>query len=142
MRGSSEIIASVDAGISLKKDKDRNEIKITHIKCRVAQELKPFNIEINDNEADTFIEFKYVGSPESEVKLSKIELAKEKITTLLGEDINKEMYQKEIIDSLKNKVGESSIKEAIKNLLTEGLIQARQGEGNTQYYSLMSQVKI
>lgn len=136
MRGSSEIIASVDSGISLKMDKDRNEIKITHIKCRVAEELKPFNVEINEDEDKKSITFKYAGSSESKTKLSKPELAKEMITVLLGQEDNIEMYQKEIIDSLKNKVGESAIKEALKIMTNDGFIEFRRGDGNAQYYSL------
>lgn len=135
MRGSSEIFAFVDAGLSVKKENNGKEIKITPIKLRIDEEAKPFIVTVTDEE--NCVSFNYNGVTEEKNKLSKPEQAKELITSLLNEENNNELYQKEIVDLLKNKVGESAIKIAIKDMLANSLIKSRRGEGNAQYYSLI-----
>jgi predicted transcriptional regulator len=74
--------------------------------------------------------------PKDKSRISKMEIAQEKITSLLEEEVGKEMNQKEIIDSLKNVVGESTIKGALGLLEEEGQIKSKPGAGNSKYYSL------
>lgn len=131
VRGSSEIVASVDAGISIRSLKEKKQLKITPHKCRIAEEHKPFTIDISDT--DGFVSFNYSGEIES-IKESKIQTAKDSIINLLSG--GQEMYQKEIIESLKNTVGESSVKESLKELLSNKTISLRKGDGNIQYYKL------
>jgi len=141
MRGSSEIFAFVDSGLSVRKAKDKDEIIATQIKQRVDEEIEPFNIAIDRD--DLSVRFKYIGIAQENRRMSKAELAKSGILDLLGEDVGTEFFQKQIISALKKqKIGESAVKEAIGLMIAENLIQARQGDGNTHYYSLANQVKV
>jgi hypothetical protein len=136
MRGSSEILAFVDAAISVKKELDKKEILVTPFKLRTDEESVAFKIHIPEKDEQNF-RFEYIGLYEKKEKKSKPQIAKESIAQIFTENDNKELNQKGIINLLKNKVGESAVKAAIKDMLANGLIKSRQGEGNTQYYSLV-----
>lgn len=112
-RGSSEITAFVDASISIRrsnKKQEKDEILITPTKLRIAKEAEPFNVAVTEDESSTLLKFELTEMPKDKPGVSKIEIAQEKIISLLKEEADKEMNQKEIINSLKNVVGESTIK--------------------------------
>jgi len=137
IRGSSELFAFLDCGLSLKKRKGKNGvIEVEQTKLREQVERPPFQINVVDNENS--IKFEFAGDIKEVEKVSKIELAKKNILSLLK--VNRELYRQEMIKKIKdnpqNKIGESSIKEALQQLVKDGQISSRTGSGSTQIYSL------
>lgn len=133
MRGSSEILSFVDSGYSIKFNKKNKIITITNIKQRDAEEISPFTVDMEEKEDKLTFNFReFIKNDEF---IPKTEKAKDEIIKIL--DANKEaMYQKEIIESLKNIAGESSIKSALKEMVNDEIIISKKGKGNSQYYKL------
>jgi len=141
IRGSSELFAFLDCGLSLKKRKGKNSvIEVEQTKLREQVERSPFQINIIDK--DDLIEFEFAGDIKEVEKVSKIEQAKKNILSLL--EVNQELYRQELMKKIKDnseeKIGESSIKEALQQLVQDGQISSRTGSGSTQIYSLKKSV--
>jgi len=136
MRGSSEIMAFVDNGISVRKNGKNNEIIVSPFKSRLDKEAPSFKLEILE---EGLFQFQYQGEIEEKERKNKIEIAKEEIINLIIENKENNLCQKEIISILKEKrLGESSIKIAINKLCSDDIIERKQAEGNKQYYTLKS----
>lgn len=132
MRGSGDILASVDCHLTVKKNELENTVTISQHKLRVAHHKNHFKVLIpNENE-----EFKFTHG--GEVKTDKKpEKAKQEILALLS---NEDLNQKEIISKLKNNANESiseySTKKALDELLQDKTVTLKQGLGNEKIYSL------
>ncbi len=134
MRGSSETLAFVDSGISIRRNGKNEEIIVTQFKSRDDKEIKPFKVAITEND---FFKFEYMGEVEEKEKKNKIDKAEEQIINILKENTNKNFCQKDIVNILKEKnIGESSIKIAINKLCSDDIVERKQAEGNKQYYTL------
>lgn len=135
VRGSSEIFAFLDTGLSVSKIKKTRQVRITQAKLRQGQELPPFTVDILDEGEKIQLVFSRFLMEEE--KLSKSELAQEKIAALLN--ISNQLNQKQIIDSLKNEASESSVKKAIKEMELSGQIISQHGKGSEILYSLATE---
>lgn len=136
MRGSSEILGFVDSGISVSLIDGKRQLKIIPVKSRISRELDPFLVGLPEKDSSMF-KFEYLGPCENKDTKSKPQIAAEHIVALFQGNDNQEQCQKEIIDAIRPAgAGESSIKEAINDLITDNILQARQGQGNSQLYSL------
>jgi hypothetical protein len=130
LRGSSDISASVDAHISIRRDKNsKSKIVIEQAKLRGDIEMKPFEVSIEKIEDKTV--FQYLGEPLE--KITKSESAKEIMLDILGQEIAG-LSRMEICARIKNitPIGEKSIRETINALITDGEIIEKQGIKNTK----------
>jgi len=130
LRGSSDILASVDAHIAVKKDnQDKSKILVEQAKLRSAKEVDPFEVKVNEN--DEKIRFDYLGACAE--KISKKELAKDAVDFVLQEEQNglsiKEICRK--VNETEN-IGDKNIRYAIKELIADGVILEKKGGKNTK----------
>lgn len=111
LRGSSDILAAVDAQISVQKE--NKMLKFTQNKLRDAEELKPFMVIVNTT--DTSLGFEYDGENVQTVK------KKEKAQNLILENLkNGSKTRVELSTILKNQdIGENKINDALKDLVRE-----------------------
>ncbi len=131
MRGSSDISAAVDAHLALKRDKsNRDKIFVEQAKLRSGKEREPFEVEIREDAAGRF-EFKYLG-----VQVGKREKKEEAKTAILTvcEGGKEGLSMTQISTMVKGKVsvGDKNIREAIRELLKDGLLLERRGNKNTR----------
>ena len=130
LRGSSDILASVDAHIAVKKDnQDKSKILVEQAKLRSAKEVDPFEVKVNED--DEKIRFEYLGVCAE--KISKKELAKDAVDFVLQEEQDglsiKDICRK--INETEN-IGDKNIRYAIKELIGEEVILEKKGEKNTK----------
>lgn len=131
IRGSSDILASVDSHLAIERKEDT--IIFRQTKLREAIEIKPFSVLVESTEEA--VKFTYTGEID-EGKKNK-DLTKEAVLKIL-EDNEKPMFQKEIVQALKeqNICGESTAEKFIKQLVEEKKIYKEKGEKNKIYYTL------
>lgn len=134
MRGSSDILASVDCHLAIDRKAKENSITIHQTKLRQQQEMKPFTLNIISDENDFKMEF---AGEVDEVQSKKADI-KEAVKDILGQE-NKPMYKAELSLALKEngvKGGYSTFKTAIKELIESGEVFESKGEKNKTYCSL------
>lgn len=132
MRGSSDILASVDSHLSLKRDMD--DLILSQLKQRYANELNPIKLHIA-YEDDISFSFEYIGG--LPFKQSRAKLAEEAILTLLEQ--NGEMLTYQIAIALEAddlKVNEKKQKDILDKLVADSKINRVNGKGNEKFYSL------
>lgn len=132
MRGSSDILASLDCHLAVARDKEC--ITITQTKLRQEQEIQPFKIGVI-NEEDGF-RFEYWG--EVEEAQNKKGNTNEAIKNILSQE-DRTMYKKEIFEAIKSvgtKAGYKTFDKVVKEMVTKGELLEKQGAKNTIYYSL------
>jgi RecA-family ATPase len=130
LRGSSDIQASVDCHLALRRDKnDRTKVLIEQAKLRLDEEIESFEVAVKKSDEKT--EFIYLG--EHSEDLSKKDSAKETVYKVLEEEENG-LPISEIIQKVKEikSVGDKNIRQAIKELITENIIMENKGDGNTK----------
>lgn len=132
MRGSSDILAAVDCHLAIERKDEA--ITITQTKLRQGQEIRPFKLNIinDDNE----LRFEFAGEVEEE-QTKKADW-KESIKDFLSEQ-NSPKYKKEMFDELSSagvEGGYSTFKSAVKEMLDKGEIFERRGEKNKVFCSL------
>jgi predicted ATP-dependent serine protease len=134
LRGSSDIQASVDCHLAIRRDKDdKNKILIEQAKLRIDEEIKPFEVAIKKN--GNFTEFIYLGLPSGEI--SKKDQAKNVILLILEGDrdgLSRSALSTKV--RAEEDIGEKSIREAVDNLVSDGIIVEKQGDRNTRICSL------
>lgn len=136
MRGSSDILASVDCHLALEKNQKEEFITIIQAKLRQEHEIKPFKLGIISDENS--FSFEYFGDVD-EIQTKKGD-CKEAIKEIL-ERKAKPMYKKELFDSLRNgglEVGYSTFKTTTKEMSEAGEIFEERGEKNKIFCSLES----
>jgi hypothetical protein len=133
MRGSSDILASLESQFSVRKVSN-GRIEITQCKARTFTEHKPLVVDFIDDGGN--IEFKLSRIVEHKIPVSKLELARGKVVSLI-EDCG-QIERQELIAKLKTEeIGESSIRTAIDELKAENIIIAKKsGTGSSISYSL------
>ncbi len=130
LRGSSDISASVDAHISVRRDKNsKSKIIIEQAKLRGDIEMKPFEVFIKKIGDKTV--FQYLGEPPE--KISKSEASREKVLGVLEKEVDG-LSRMEICARIKalTGVGEKSVKTSIDALIKDGVILEKQGAKNTK----------
>lgn len=130
LRGSSDISASVDAHISVRRNSsDKSKITIEQAKLRGGIEMEPFKIAIQASEER--VEFQFLGTCQEEA--SKKESAKEVILTVLDKE-ERGLSRSEICKQVKaiRDIGEKNIRSALDALIQEKVVQEKQGAKNTK----------
>ncbi|MFA5644468.1 MAG: AAA family ATPase [Patescibacteria group bacterium] len=127
MRGSSDILASIDCHMQI-KHKD-NRLTITQTKNRISQELKPFTI--NVRKEDNKIFFDYSG--ENNISVDKSNKNKESIMKIISEKIDW-VSRDEIEISLNGSIGKNAIGLCLFELISDGfIIYKTSGKGKKLY---------
>ena len=133
MRGSSDILASVDSHLAIER-KEKSLI-VTQTKLRQAEEIKPFKLDIISDE--DMLKFEFVSEVD-EIQTKKVDFQKAIRDLLKQKD---QMYKKEIFDALKNtgiEGGYSTFKSAIQEMINKDELFEQRGERNKMYFSLKS----
>ncbi|MBI3379356.1 AAA family ATPase [Candidatus Gottesmanbacteria bacterium] len=133
MRGSSDILAAVDCHLAIERKED--SIVISQTKLRQGEEVKPFKLNIIQEEHALRFEF----SGEIDEEQTKKTDFQEAIKDLLTQE-NKFMYKKELFDTLKKigvEGGYSTFKSAVAQMAEKGELFERQGEKNKVFCSLV-----
>lgn len=134
MRGSSDILASVDCHLALKKDD--KEITVTQTKLRQDQEINPFYIKIETSNEKVRLE--HAG--EKETKIPTTKRIYNEIIEILS-DTNTPLCMSELKQQIKNKVpvGSTTIKNSMSYYVNNGMLSVEKGSRNKKYVSLPSQ---
>lgn len=132
MRGSSDILAAVDCHLAIERKEE--SVVITQTKSRQSEELKPFKLDViqEDNE----FHFEFAGEVEEE-KTKKADF-REAIKNLLEQEDNP-LYKQKIFDRLKVSGLEGAygtFKAAIKDMVDKGELFEKRGERNKMFCSL------
>ncbi len=132
MRGSSDILAAVDCHLAVERKEE--SVIITQTKSRQSEELKPFKLDViqEDNE----FHFEFAGEVDEE-KTKKADF-REAIKNLLEQE-GKPLYKREIFNKLKASGVEGAygtFKEAIKDMVEKGELYEKKGERNKMFCSL------
>lgn len=133
MRGSSDILASVDCHIAVERKEDH--LVLTQTKLRQGEEAKPFRVNIFKTENE--IRYEYGGDID-EAQNKKADL-KEAINEVLGGH-DGPVSKTELFNLCKAagaEGGRSTFKAALKEMLDNGEVFEKQGEKNTRLCSLM-----
>lgn len=135
MRGSSDILASVDCHIGMKR---KDKILTLHqTKNRYAEELEPFAVLATTDE-DSF-SFEYQG--QLRASEDKNQVIKDAVLQLLGE--HDKLFQKELLSRLAElgaKTNEHKLRELLNEMVADKTIAETPGAGKTKYYSLSEEV--
>lgn len=132
MRGSSDILASVDCHLGIQRTDDC--VIVNQTKLRQGEEMKPFKLNLINEENE--IRFEFAGDVD-EVQSKKTDF-KEGIRDLMEQE-QKPMYKKELFETLrKNGVegGYSTFKIATQEMVENGGLFEQRGEGNKMFCSL------
>jgi KaiC/GvpD/RAD55 family RecA-like ATPase len=136
MRGSSDILASVDCALAI--EANEGEIKITQTKLRQDMPIPPFRLKVESS--DDKVSFVYEGEIDEDKE--KVEKAKDDIYTLLAEG---EKSRVDLQEAFKGVYGTKSIDGALEYLKDNGGVKIRIGERGKKYFSLedgLGQVKL
>lgn len=131
MRGSSDILAAVDCHLAI--DRKEETVTITQTKSRQSEELKPFRLNVVQDEGELHFEF----SGEVDEEKNKKTDFKEAIKDLLGQE--GVLYKKDIFNKLKAmgiEGGYTTFKAAMKDLVDDGELFEKQGERNKVFCSI------
>lgn len=131
MRGSSDILASIDAHLSLTRKSDT--LTFHQTKQRYAEELKPFKVYIVEDES---LALQYGGSAKNEDEYKLRETILERLASHAG--VN-QLQLSQILDSENAHVNEHKLRKTLKELVSQNLIVEERGVGKTLHYSLIKQ---
>ena len=134
MRGSSDILASVDCHIAVEKKPKDDFLTLTQTKLRQGEEIKPFKLNIINDEQE--LKFEFAGEVD-EVQTKKADM-REAIKDTLEQE-NRPMFGKELSDALRStgvEGGYSTFKNAVKEVLEKGELFSQKGEKNKTFFSL------
>ncbi len=130
MRGSSDLLASIEVHIALSRKVGGRVVTVTQTKIRDGEESKPFQLElISDKE---HCHFQFNGTVQDK-KDEVIEAIKETLKTR-DNLLRKELF--ECIKALGVNVGNSTFSMATKEMILDEELFERKGSGNSTYYSL------
>ncbi len=135
LRGSSDILASVDCHIAIERKQKEGIINVRQTKLRNREEITPFKVNVI-SENDSLV-FEYAG--ELDEAEDKKDNCKELIRELL-ETEGKAMYKQEVFNKLKESkkltAGYGTFKQAVKEMVAEKLLFEHKGEKNKVFISL------
>lgn len=131
MRGSSDILASLDSHISIDREQDESHITVSHNKSRYAKEIGKFSLLLQENDKSINFEF---GGEIGKTKSKKKE-TEELITGILA-NTEEKLCKNDVFDLAKKEgldVGMSTFKSVINSMITRKLINEERGERNKVY---------
>ena len=134
MRGSSDILASVDCHLAIERKPKEDLIIVHQTKLRQGEEMKPFKLNIINDENELKLEF---AGDLDEIQTKKTDF-KEAIKDIL-EERDAPMYKKEIYDTLKTngiEGGYSTFKKAFQEMIDTNTLFEEKGEKNKIFCSL------
>ncbi len=134
MRGSSDILASVDCHLSIERKPKEDLIIVNQTKLRQGEEMKPFKLNIINDTTELKMEF---AGDMDEIQDRKADF-REAIQDILEQE-GKPMYKKEIYDALKKggiEGGYSTFKKAYQELVKDGTTIEERGDKNKVFCSL------
>jgi KaiC/GvpD/RAD55 family RecA-like ATPase len=130
LRGSSDILAAVDSHISVKKDReDDNVLVVEQSKLRCEKKLAPFEININGGGDE--LSFDYSGEQTKE--LGKQESAKMAIVFVLKtfpEGLNINHIVENVMAEVNGQIGDRTIRTAVRELIKSGRVLEKGGVKN------------
>jgi len=131
MRGSSDILAAVDAHIAIKRKEDYLILEQT--KMRYCPEFEPFKLNIIED--DDLMSFEYGDNVQ--IKQSKKDDIHSAIMDVL-EEATEPIYKQEIREKTDKmvKVGYSTFRTTLDKMIEENVVYSKQGEKNKVYCSL------
>ena len=135
MRGSSDILASVDCHLAVERKTKDEYLTITQTKLRQGEEIKPFKLNVINDENE--IRFEFAGEVD-EVQTKKADI-KEAVKDILTQE-DRPLFGKELFEALHSagvEGGYSTFKGAIKEMIDKGEIFDKKGEKNKTFYSLV-----
>lgn len=130
LRGSSDISASVDAHISVMRDKDdKSKIVVEQAKLRSDKEIDSFEVTLKKNNGR--MEFTYLGLHSEDVTRKK---AAKNVVMLVLDDEKDGLPRNEICKRVKESagIGGKSTRDAIDELIQEESLLEKQGSKNTK----------
>lgn len=130
MRGSSDLLASVESHIALQRKSGERTVIVTQTKLRDSEETKPFQLELLPDGQYRY--FSFCGYSEN-----KKDSVKEEINEILEGDIS--LYAKDILKGLKErgiKLGNSTLRIALSEMVANGDLHTEPGTGSGTLYSL------
>ena len=133
MRGSSDILASVDCHLTIER-KTKEQITVTQTKLRHQEEMSAFTLNIIEENEELTLEYGGNVDPEK----TKREVCQDAILSLL-EIQDKELYKKEAFKILTEgglRIGWSTFKKVVDAMVKEKIIYERKGEGNKVFIFL------
>ncbi len=135
MRGSSDILASIDNHVAIERDPKEPKVTFRQTKLRYGLEVSPFSVKIlSDGKS---FNFQYEG--EVNASKSAIQDTKAKVLEHFKRE-DKEMYKKEVYELVKKSgldVGKNTINLAIDELSDDGYLEKRKGGKNKTYFKLV-----
>lgn len=135
MRGSSDILASVDCHLSLKRDRSDHRLILTQTKVRFSEELPPIEMEVVAT--DENVKFVYVGSLEIESKRKRTVNIISEILNEVGSINQKGMLAK--LEEHDNKLNAKTLRAILKDLESKSRIKSTTGLGSEILYRLLDQ---
>jgi hypothetical protein len=129
--GSQDKVANMEVFIQISSPIGSNQIQVYQLKNRLAKEIEPFSILINESLLDEKISMSYIGKIEQD-RVSRKEETKDLIINLLDENKDIKMSFTKISGLLKN-TGESNLRLAIKELLKDEII-LKEKDGHKDVY--------
>jgi hypothetical protein len=134
MRGSSDILASVDCHIAIDRKPKEEFITLSQTKLRQKEEARPFKLNVVKSEQE--FKFEFAGDVD-EAQSTKSDF-KDAIFDML-ESEEKPMFKKELFEALKKsglKGGKSTFKTAIEEMVKEGILFEQKAEKNKVLVSI------
>ena len=134
MRGSSDILASVDCHLAVSRERASKQIVISQTKVRTTEELPPIEVEIK-SDYKKFI-FSYAGSLEPVISVkTRLYNSILKELTVTRNPINQKSIAEALSPEFKT-VNMKTLRSAIKKLVSEGTLDEQSGTGRELLYSL------
>lgn len=135
MRGSSDILASVDSHVAVRLDHETGIILLEQTKSRFDRRIHPVEVQVIHSGGKTT--FNLIGEYEGKGRGTKKDKAIELVVEALLESEQGYLSQNQIVEvGKKSGIGRNTILEAIKDLIKSSDIDATMGKGHTTFYSL------
>jgi archaellum biogenesis ATPase FlaH len=135
MRGSSDILASVDCHLAIERKHKEEILTVTQTKLRQGEETRPFKLNIINDDSE--FKLKFAGEVD-EIQDKKSD-TKEAIKEIL-EQTNEPMFKKELYETVKSagvEVGYSTFNTAAKEMVEKNKLFEKKGEKNKIFCSLV-----
>lgn len=136
MRGSSDILASVDCHLAVERNEKEKKLIIRQTKLRHGLEIKPFQLNLIADE--TSFRLEYAG--ELDESKTALEEAKNAVLELFKTE-NKELCKKDVLDLLTKSglsIGKNTANKAMDELSKDGYLNKRRGERTKLLFTLVN----